>query len=37
VFFEDLEKAESAWLYAPVGTLGRAFMGIEKTAFAMAN
>jgi TorA maturation chaperone TorD len=37
VFFADLEKAESAWLYAPVGTLGREFMGIEKTAFAMAN
>jgi TorA maturation chaperone TorD len=37
VFFEDLEKAESAWLYAPVGTTGRVFMGIEKTAFAMAN
>jgi TorA maturation chaperone TorD len=33
VFFEDLEKARSAWLYAPVGTLGRVFMGIEKTAF----
>lgn len=37
VFFEDLEKAKSAWLYAPVGRLGRVFMGIEKTAFAMAN
>jgi TorA maturation chaperone TorD len=37
VFFEDLEKAQAAWLYAPVGTLGRVFMGIEKTAFAMAN
>jgi TorA maturation chaperone TorD len=37
VFFEDLEKSKSAWLYAPVGTLGRAFMDIEKTAFAMAN
>ncbi|MGH6897444.1 MAG: TorD/DmsD family molecular chaperone [Geminicoccaceae bacterium] len=35
VFFEDLEKAKSAWLYAPVGTLGRVFMGIEKTAFMM--
>jgi TorA maturation chaperone TorD len=32
-FFEDLERAKSAWLYAPVGTLGRVFMGIEKTAF----
>jgi TorA maturation chaperone TorD len=37
MFFEDLEKAKSAWLYAPVGTLGRVFMGIERTAFAMAN
>jgi TorA maturation chaperone TorD len=37
VFFADLEKAKAAWLYAPVGTLGRAFMGIERTAFAMAN
>jgi len=37
VFFADLEKAEAVWLYAPVGTLGRVFMGIEKTAFAMAN
>jgi TorA maturation chaperone TorD len=35
LFFEDLEKAKSAWLYAPVGTLGRLFMGIEKTAFMM--
>ena len=35
VFFEDLEKAQSAWLYAPVGTLGRLFMGIERTAFMM--
>lgn len=35
LFFEDLEKARSAWLYAPVGTLGRVFMGIEKTAFMM--
>ena len=35
LFFEDLEKARSAWLYVPVGTLGRVFMGIEKTAFLM--
>jgi TorA maturation chaperone TorD len=35
VFFEDLEKAQSAWLYAPVGTLGRLFMAIERTAFMM--
>jgi TorA maturation chaperone TorD len=37
VFFQDLETAKSAWLYVPVGTLGRVFMGIEKTAFAMAG
>jgi TorA maturation chaperone TorD len=35
LFFEDLAKADSAWLYAPVGTLGRVFMAIEKTAFMM--
>jgi TorA maturation chaperone TorD len=35
LFFEDLEKAKSAWLYAAVGTVGRVFMGIEKTAFMM--
>lgn len=35
VFFEDLERAQAAWLYAPVGTLGRLFMGIERTAFMM--
>jgi TorA maturation chaperone TorD len=35
LFFEDLEKAKSAWLYAPVGTLGRVFMAIEKIAFMM--
>jgi TorA maturation chaperone TorD len=35
VFFDDLEKAKLAWLYAPVGTLGRVFMGIEQTAFVM--
>jgi TorA maturation chaperone TorD len=36
-FFADLEKARSAWLYVPVGTLGRVFMGIENTAFMMAT
>ena len=35
LFFDDLEKARSAWLYVPLGTLGRIFMGIEKTAFMM--
>ena len=34
-FFEDLETAESAVLYGPVGTLGRLFMAIEATAFRM--
>jgi TorA maturation chaperone TorD len=35
LFFADLEKASSARLYAAVGTLGRVFVGIEKTAFVM--
>jgi TorA maturation chaperone TorD len=35
-FFEDLENAASANFYKPVGTLGRAFMEIETTAFQMA-
>jgi TorA maturation chaperone TorD len=35
-FFEDLERARSARLYMPVGTLGRLFMQIESDAFAMA-
>ena len=34
-FFEELEAAESASLYMPVGTIGRVFMGIESTAFQM--
>lgn len=34
-FFEDLETADSAVLYRPVGSLGRAFMAIEREAFAM--
>jgi TorA maturation chaperone TorD len=37
VFFADLERARSASLYVPVGTLGRVFMGIEETAFMMAT
>lgn len=36
-FFEDLEGARAAVLYAPVGTLGRVFMGIERTAFGMGT
>lgn len=34
-FFDDLEKAESAALYAPVGALGRGFVEVEKTAFRL--
>lgn len=34
-FFGDLERARSSRLYAPLGSLGRAFMDIEATAFAM--
>ena len=36
-FFEDLERARSAALYVPVGTLGRVFMGIEQAAFRMES
>jgi len=36
-FFADLEKAESAALYMPLGTMGRAFMAIEAEAFVMAG
>lgn len=35
-FFEDLEGAESATLYRPLGTLGRLFMSVEGEAFRMA-
>ncbi|MEL6679134.1 MAG: molecular chaperone TorD family protein [Pseudomonadota bacterium] len=35
-FFSDLEGAELSVLYAPVGTIGRVFMEIEKEAFRMA-
>jgi len=35
--FADLEKAESAALYMPLGTMGRLFMEIESEAFAMAG
>lgn len=34
-FFTDLEAAKGAKLYAPVGTLGAAFMRIEKEAFQL--
>lgn len=35
-FFTDLERAQSAVLYMPVGTIGRLFMEIEREAFEMA-
>lgn len=35
-FFADLEVANKASLYVPVGAIGRAFMAIEATAFEMA-
>jgi TorA maturation chaperone TorD len=34
-FFEDLERAEAASFYKPVGSLGRHFIDIENHAFAM--
>lgn len=36
-FFQDLERAKSAVLYRPVGTLGRVFLDIERRAFALAD
>jgi TorA maturation chaperone TorD len=35
-FFRDLEAAEAAALYRPVGTIGRLFMAVESAAFEMA-
>jgi TorA maturation chaperone TorD len=35
-FFADLERAEAAQFYRPVGTIGRLFMDIESEAFALA-
>jgi TorA maturation chaperone TorD len=35
-FFEDLEGAEAAVLYRPVGTIGRLFLAVESTGFEMA-
>lgn len=34
-FFRNLEEAKNARLYMPVGTIGRIFMDIEDSAFAM--
>jgi TorA maturation chaperone TorD len=35
LFFTDLEKAQTAIFYTPVGTLGRAFMAVEAEGFAI--
>lgn len=35
-FFHDLETAEAARLYAAIGRIGRLFLGVEQTAFAIA-
>lgn len=35
LFFTDLERAQTAVLYAPLGSLGRAFMQVEAEAFAL--
>jgi len=35
LFFTDLEKAQTAVFYTPVGSLGRAFMDVETDAFAL--
>jgi TorA maturation chaperone TorD len=35
-FFADLERARASRLYAPLGAVGRLFMDIEATAYAMA-
>lgn len=34
-FFSDLEAAQNSVLYAPVGSVGKAFMAIETQAFRM--
>ena len=36
-FFADLEGARGSRLYASVGTIGRAFMEIEASAFRMLD
>jgi len=35
LFFTDLEEAQNSVFYAPVGSLGRAFMAVEADAFAI--
>jgi TorA maturation chaperone TorD len=34
-FFEDLETAEKAVFYRPIGAIGRTFIAIERQAFSM--
>jgi TorA maturation chaperone TorD len=36
-FFADLEHAEAADFYRPIGALGRAFIAIETEAFALSS
>lgn len=36
-FFADLEGARNSVFYAPVGTIGRVFVGIEREAFRLAG
>jgi TorA maturation chaperone TorD len=36
-FFADLEGAKESLFYAPVGAIGREFVGIEKEAFRLAG
>ncbi len=36
-FFTDLEGAKGSLFYAPVGTMGRVFMSIEKEAFRLGG
>ena len=36
-FFADMEKAKSAVIYMPVGTIGRVFMEIERDAFGFSG
>lgn len=36
-FFADLEAAKGSVFYAPVGAIGRHFMGIEKEAFRLSG
>lgn len=35
LFFTDLEEAQNAIFYAPVGSLGRAFIAVEADAFSI--